>query len=293
MGLDVEDEFGTTQTLLSRSKVACRLRMHLKISSSVAACGKGVTEGQQRRCSAAQAGEKGSAGDVEPPGVVRDTGCCQRFGLRHCWTNRNREEFPVRRRVELHRQLDLIITQRLSGPLFRTVAARSSSLLAGMQRWAMTWCEPMKPKRPRPALEQSHPGCATTFRGLPLPAVPTMPGVRPLAHPALRQRRAALRALRTCGHRAALPGTRLGPPGLQGVLMRRRSRQERLQTRHILRGDLAKQDRWAPPASRPALGRRTTSPPSVSTHRGRWRPLRGFPPSAPRSGPPRAVVLTA
>jgi hypothetical protein len=83
-----------------------------------------------------------------------------------------------------------------------------------------------------------------------------MPGVRPLDHPAFLQRREAFRALRTCLHLDAPPSTMLGPPGLKGVMVILLIGKDRLQTRHILWCDVAKQERCGSPIIETSAGQK-------------------------------------
>src|SRR6266849_1079587 len=83
---------------------------------------------------------------------------------------------------------------------FRTAATRSSSLLAVMKCGATAGREPAQHKMYMTDLEHSSTGFDTALIVLAVPAVPAMPGVRPLHHPAFFQRRAAFRARRTPLH---------------------------------------------------------------------------------------------
>src|ERR1700704_6381652 len=83
---------------------------------------------------------------------------------------------------------------------FRTVTARSRSLLAVMKRRATAGREPVKHKIYITDLYHISTRLCTAFIVFTVPAIPAMPGVRPLNHPAFLQRREALRARRTYLH---------------------------------------------------------------------------------------------
>src|SRR5467141_1578846 len=117
-------------------------------------------------------------------------------------------------------------------------------------------------------LDHSSTRFYTALIVLAVPAIPAMPGVRALNHPAFLQRREAFCARRTHLHFDVPAGTMLGHPGVSGRIGA------------------------ATPSSRPALVIRTASnKPNVSTNRCRLRPLIFLPPSYPRSGPPISVVV--
>ena len=77
---------------------------------------------------------------------------------------------------------------------FRTVAARSSSILTVMKRRAIAGIEPIEHKVYMTDLDHSRTGFYTALIVLAVPAVPAIPGVRPLHHPAFLQRWEAFRA---------------------------------------------------------------------------------------------------
>src|SRR2546425_1407531 len=103
-------------------------------------------------------------------------------------------------------------------------------------------------------LDHGCTGFYTALIVLTIPSVPTMPGVRPLDHPAFLQRREAFRALRTCLHLDAPPSTMLGHPGLKGVMVILLIRKDRLQTRHILWCEVAEQERCGYPIIETSAG---------------------------------------
>src|SRR5712691_12389641 len=79
--------------------------------------------------------------------------------------------------------------------------------------------------------------CAA-FIVLTVPAIPAMPGVRPLNHPAFLQRREAFRACGTPLDFDAPAGTMLGHPGVQGVIVILLSRKDGDETRKIVWRDV-------------------------------------------------------
>ena len=81
-----------------------------------------------------------------------------------------------------------------------------------------------------------------------------MPGVRPLNHPAFLQGRKAFRAGGTCLHFDVPAWTMLSHPGVQSVIVILLIRKDRLQTRQILRGDMAEQDRCGNPIIETSTG---------------------------------------
>jgi len=112
-----------------------------------------------------------------------------------------------------------------------------------MKRGATAGSESVQHKMSMTALEHSSPGCYTALIVLAVPAVPAMPGVRPLHHPAFFQRREAFRARRTSRHCDVPAGTMLGPPGVQGMIRIRLIRTDRDETRNVLWRDVAEQER--------------------------------------------------
>src|SRR5258706_9734432 len=96
-------------------------------------------------------------------------------------------------------------------------------------------------------LDHSSTGFYTAFIVLTVPSIPAMPGIRPLNHPAFLHRREAFRACRTHLDFDAPAGTMLGHPGVEGMMVILLIRNDRLQTRQILRGDLAEEERCGDP----------------------------------------------
>src|SRR6266446_8802016 len=137
---------------------------------------------------------------------------------------------------------------------FRTVAARSRSLLAVMKCRATTGRDSIHHKMYITDLDHSSTGFYTAFVVLTVPAIPAMPGIRPLNHPAFLQRREAFRACRTHLDFDAPAGTMLGHPGVEGVIVILLVRKDRLQTRQILGCDMAKQDRCCDPIIETSAG---------------------------------------
>src|SRR2546428_14143770 len=81
------------------------------------------------------------------------------------------------------------------------------------------------------------------FIVLTVPAIPAMPRVRPLNHPAFLQRREAFRTLWTRLHLDAPTGPMLGHPGVKGVIVILLIRKDRDETRKVVRRDVAEQER--------------------------------------------------
>src|SRR5439155_17581335 len=92
-------------------------------------------------------------------------------------------------------------------------------------------------------LDHSSTGFYTALIVLAVPAVPAMPGVRPLNHPAFFPRREALRARRTHLHFDVPASTRFGHPGVQGMIVILLVRKNRAETRKVLWRDVKYQDR--------------------------------------------------
>src|SRR5262245_27451250 len=130
---------------------------------------------------------------------------------------------------------------------FRTVAARSSSILTVMKRRAIAGTESVEHKVYVTDLDHSSTGCCTALIVLAVPTVPAMPGVRPLNHPAFRQRRKALRALWTRRDLDAPPGTMLRHPGVQSMVVILLIRKDRHETRKVVGRDVAEQERSCHP----------------------------------------------
>src|SRR6266436_8605329 len=89
---------------------------------------------------------------------------------------------------------------------------------------------------------------------LAVPAIPAMPGVRPLNHPAFLQRREAFRARRTHLHFDAPAGTMLGHPGIEGVIVILLIRKDGGKTRKVLWCDETEQERGCHPIIKTGTG---------------------------------------
>src|SRR5262245_49081647 len=89
---------------------------------------------------------------------------------------------------------------------------------------------------------------------LAVPAVPAMPRVRPLNHPAFFQRREAFRTRRTHLHCDVPASTMFGHPGVQGMMVILLVRTNRAETRQVLWRDVAEQDRCRHTIIEPCTG---------------------------------------
>src|SRR5712691_11489387 len=96
-------------------------------------------------------------------------------------------------------------------------------------------------------LDHGSTGLYASFIVLTVTSVPTVPGVCALNHPAFLQRCEAFRALWTRLHFEAPLRTMLGHPRVEIVIVILLIRKDRLQTRHILGGDLSEQDQGGYP----------------------------------------------
>src|SRR2546428_8573075 len=85
------------------------------------------------------------------------------------------------------------------------------------------------------------------FIVLTVPAIPAMPRVRPLNHPAFLQRREAFRTLWTRLHLDAPTGPMLGHPGVKVVIVILLIRKDRDETRKVVRRDVTEQERCRHP----------------------------------------------
>ena len=112
-----------------------------------------------------------------------------------------------------------------------------------MKLGATVGSESVQHKRYITDLDQSSTGFYTALIVLAVPAVPAMPGVRPLNHPAFFPRREALRARRTHLHFDVPASTRFGHPGVQGMIVILLVRKNRAETRKVLWRDVAEQNR--------------------------------------------------
>ena len=130
---------------------------------------------------------------------------------------------------------------------FRTVAARSCSILAVMKRRAIAGTEPVEHKVYVTDLDQSSTGFYTTLIVLAVPAIPAVPGIRPLNHPAFLQRGEAFRTRWTRLYFNAPADPMLGHPGVQGVIVILLIRKNRDKTRKVVGRDGAEQERCCDP----------------------------------------------
>src|SRR6266571_1553225 len=92
-------------------------------------------------------------------------------------------------------------------------------------------------------LDHSSTRFYSTLIVLAVPAIPAMPGVRSLNHPAFLQRREAFRACRTHLDFDAPPRTMLGHPRVEVVIMILHVGKNGLKARKIVRSDAAEQVR--------------------------------------------------
>ena len=122
---------------------------------------------------------------------------------------------------------------------FRTTATKSSRLLAVMKLGVTAGSESVQHKMYMPDLDHSSTGFCAALIVLAVPAIPAMPGVRPLNHPAFRQGREAFRARRTHLHFDVPAGTMLGHPGVQGMIVILLIRKDRDETWTVLRINLS------------------------------------------------------
>src|SRR5258705_12474014 len=116
-----------------------------------------------------------------------------------------------------------------------------------MKHRTTAWREAVEQTMYRTDLHHSSPGFCPTFIVLAVPARPARPGVRALNHPALFQRRAALRACRTPRDFDAPTSTMCSHPGGQrlGVILLIRT--DRAETRQGVGRNGAEHDRGRHP----------------------------------------------
>src|SRR3989442_5188596 len=138
--------------------------------------------------------------------------------------------------------IPLPCSEAIRKPL-RTVAARSCSILAVMKRRAIAGTEPVEHKVYVTDLDHSSTGFYTALIVLAVPAIPTVPGIRPLNHPAFPQWGEACRARWTRLYFNAPAGPMLGHPGVQGVIVILLIRKNRDETWKVVGRDKTKQDR--------------------------------------------------
>ena len=110
-----------------------------------------------------------------------------------------------------------------------------------MKRRATAGSESVQHKMSMTDLDHSSARFYSTLIVLAVPAIPAMPGVRSLNHPAFLQRREAFRACRTHLDFDAPPRTMLGHPRVEVVIMILQVGKNDLKARKIVRGDVAEQ----------------------------------------------------
>src|SRR2546422_11603531 len=112
-----------------------------------------------------------------------------------------------------------------------------------MKRRATTGSKPVQYKMYITDLYHSSTRFCTALIVLVVSAIPAMPGVRPLNHPAFRQRRETWCARWTRLHFDAPASTMLGHPGVQGMVVILLIRKDRAEPRKVVGRDVAEQDR--------------------------------------------------
>src|SRR5712691_4343079 len=103
-------------------------------------------------------------------------------------------------------------------------------------------------------LDHSSTGFYTVLIVLTVSSKPTMPGVRPLNHPAFLQGRKAFPAIWTCLHFDVPAWTILSHPGLQTVLVILLIRQDHDETRKVVWLDVPEQERCRHTIIKPRTG---------------------------------------
>jgi len=111
------------------------------------------------------------------------------------------------------------------------------------------------------ALTHRRAGLSTALIVRAVPALPTRPGVGAGHHPAFRQRWDAWCACRTPLHCEAPASTRLGPPGVQGLVVIRLIGHDRHEPRHVVGRDQAEPGRGRPPSLETSTGHADGSQP--------------------------------
>src|SRR5438876_2039988 len=127
--------------------------------------------------------------------------------------------------------------------LFRSIAARSCSILAVMKHRATARSKSVQHKMYMTDLDHSSTGFHSVLIVLTVSSTPTMPGVRPRNHPAFLQGRKAFRAGWPCLHFDVPAWTMLSHPGVQCVIVILLIRKDRDETRKVVWGDVPKQER--------------------------------------------------
>jgi hypothetical protein len=137
--------------------------------------------------------------------------------------------------------------------LFRSPATRLRSLLTVMKHRTTTMSESVQHKMDVTDRDHGRTRFYITLIVLTMPATSTMPGVRPLHHPAFRQGRQTLCAGWTCLHCDAPAWTVLSHPSLPSVIVILLICKERDKTRKMVGVDLAEQERCRRTIIRPGL----------------------------------------
>src|SRR2546428_12263721 len=118
--------------------------------------------------------------------------------------------------------------------LFRSIAARSCSILAVMKHRATARSKSVQHKIYMTDLDHSSTGFHSVLIVLTVSSTPTMPGVRPRNHPAFLQGRKAFRAGWPCLHFDVPAWTMLSHPGVQCVIVILLIRKDRDETRKVV-----------------------------------------------------------
>ena len=103
-------------------------------------------------------------------------------------------------------------------------------------------------------LEHCHTGFYRRLRVLPVSSTPTMPGVRPLNHPAFLQGRKAFRADWPCLHFDVPAWTMLSHPDIQSVMVIPLIRKNRDETWKMVGVDVPEQERGRHPIIKTGTG---------------------------------------
>ena len=122
-----------------------------------------------------------------------------------------------------------------------------------MKHRTTTISESVQPKMDVTDLDQGRPGCSTPILVLTIPSTSTLPGVRPLHHPALRQGRQTFGACWTCLYFDAPAWTVLRHPSFQSEVVILLLCKDRDQTRNMLGVDVAEQERCRRTSIKPGL----------------------------------------
>src|SRR5712691_8394381 len=131
-----------------------------------------------------------------------------------------------------------------------------SSILAVMECRTTAWSKSVQHKMNITHLYHSSTGFYASLIILAVSTVPTMPGVRPLNHPAFLQWREAFRALRTRLHFDAPISTMLCHPCFEVMIVILLISKDRGETRKVVRIDLSEQLRCRNAIIQPCTGNR-------------------------------------